>query len=83
MVGTFLEPSRGRRLKPIHSIPYSVAQPLERGSNNYYSIIQGGKQMGKPKKKKPQSKIDIFKTVVEILAGIANIVLVVYTILKG
>ena len=38
----FLEPSRGRRLKPIHSIPYSVAQPLERGSNNYYSIIQGG-----------------------------------------
>ena len=41
MVGTFREPSRGRRLKPIHSIPYSVAQPLERGSNNYYSIIQG------------------------------------------
>ena len=39
--------------------------------------------MGKPKKKKPQSKIDIFKTAVEILAGIANIVLVVYTILKG
>lgn len=29
--------------------------------------------MGKPKKKKPQSKIDIFKTVVEILAGIANL----------
>ena len=26
---------------PIHSIPHSVAQPLERGSNNYYSIIQG------------------------------------------
>ena len=25
MVGTFLEPSCGRRLKPIHSIPYSVA----------------------------------------------------------
>ena len=41
MVGTFLEPSCGRRLKPIHSILYSVAQPLERGSNNYYSIIQG------------------------------------------
>lgn len=39
--------------------------------------------MGKPKKKKPQSKLDILKTVVEILAGIANIVLVVYTILKG
>ena len=42
MVGTFLEPSCGRRCTPIHSIPYSVAQPLERGSNNYYSIIQGG-----------------------------------------
>ena len=42
MVGTFLEPSCGRRFAPIHSIPYSVAQPLERGSNNYYSIIQGG-----------------------------------------
>ena len=42
MVGTFLEPSCGRRHTPIHSIHYSVAQPLERGSNNYYSIIQGG-----------------------------------------
>ncbi len=41
MVGAFLEPSSGREPKPIHSIPYSVAQPLERGSNNYYSIIQG------------------------------------------
>ena len=39
--------------------------------------------MGKPKKNKPPSKLDILKTVVEILAGIANIVLVVYTILKG
>ncbi|MDY3619207.1 hypothetical protein, partial [Agathobaculum sp.] len=42
VVGTFLEPSCGRRVQPIHSIPYSVAQPLERGFNNYYSIIQGG-----------------------------------------
>ena len=41
MVGTFREPSCGRRRTPIHSIPYSVAQPLERGFNNYYSIIQG------------------------------------------
>ena len=41
MVGAFREPSCGRRTQPIHSIPYSVAQPLERGSNNYYSIIQG------------------------------------------
>ena len=32
---------RGRRNQPIHSILYSVAHPLERGSNNYYSIIQG------------------------------------------
>ena len=43
MVGAFLEPSCGRRTQPVHSIPYSVAQPLERGSNNYYSIIQGGR----------------------------------------
>ncbi|NLJ30916.1 MAG: hypothetical protein GX424_04845, partial [Clostridiales bacterium] len=40
-VGTFQKPSCGRSIKPIHSIPYSVAQPLERGFNNYYSIIQG------------------------------------------
>lgn len=33
-----MEPSCGRRNKPIHSIPYSVAQPLERGYINYYSI---------------------------------------------
>lgn len=35
------------------------------------------------KQKKPRSKLEAIKTVVEILAGIANIVLVVYTILKG
>ena len=28
-------------MTPIHSIPYSVAQTLEKDSNNYYSIIQG------------------------------------------
>lgn len=39
--------------------------------------------MGKSKKKKPSSKLEIFKTIVEILAYIANIVLVIYTILKG
>lgn len=39
--------------------------------------------MGNPKKKKPKSKLDVAKTIVEILAGIANIVLVIYTILKG
>lgn len=39
--------------------------------------------MGKPKKKKPKSVLDATRTMVEILAGIANIVLVVYTILKG
>ncbi len=38
--------------------------------------------MGK-KQKKPQSKLEVTKTVVEILAGIANIVLVIHTILKG
>ena len=40
-----MEPFRnrlsGRSGVPIHSIPYSVAQPLERGYKNYYSIIQG------------------------------------------
>ena len=30
---------------PIHSIPCSVAQPLERGYKNYYSIIQGEGKM--------------------------------------
>lgn len=39
--------------------------------------------MGKSKKKKPQSKCETVKDVVEILAGIANIILVIYTILKG
>jgi len=45
VVGAYSEPSCGRRDKPIHSIPYSVAQPLERGSKNYYSIIQGAVQL--------------------------------------
>ena len=40
MVGAFQKPSSGREPKPIHSIPYSVAQPLDRGYKNYYSIIQ-------------------------------------------
>ncbi len=39
--------------------------------------------MGKPKKKKPQSKREIVKDVIEIIAYIANIILVIYTILKG
>ena len=34
-------PDYTRRTKPILSIPYSVAQPLEKGFINYYSIIQG------------------------------------------
>jgi len=42
VVGAFREPSDGRSNEPIHSILYSVAyMPLERGSKNYYSIIQG------------------------------------------
>jgi len=36
-----------RRTLPIHSIPYSVAQPLERGSNNYYSIERCSAAVGK------------------------------------
>lgn len=35
------------------------------------------------KKKKPQKKVETLKIAVEILAGIANIILVIYTILKG
>ena len=41
MVGTFREPCCGRSRQPIHSIPYCVAQPLERGSQHCYSLIQG------------------------------------------
>ena len=32
---------------------------------------------------KPESRLEKIKTVVEILAGIANVALVIYTILKG
>lgn len=40
--------------------------------------------MGKPKNKKPSSsKLDIVKTVVEIIAAIANIVFIIYNMLKG
>lgn len=39
--------------------------------------------MGNHKKQKPMSTMEIIKTVVEILAGIANIVLVIYQMLKG
>lgn len=35
------------------------------------------------KHKKPPSKLDKLKTIVEILAGLANIVLAIHTILKG
>ena len=36
-----------------------------------------------PKKKKPSSKLGTTKTVVDILAGIATIVKVIYEMLKG
>lgn len=49
----------------------------------YNNNQKGGKQMGKPKKKKPQSKLEIVETIVGILAGIANIILAIRTILKG
>lgn len=38
--------------------------------------------MGKPKKKAP-GKLETVKTIVEILAGIATIIEVVYEMLKG
>ena len=34
-------------------------------------------------RKKPSNRMETFKSIVEILAGIANIVLVIYTLLKG
>ena len=64
MVGAFREPSCGRRTQPIHSIPYSVAQPLERGSNNYYSIIQGNVNMSFF-----TNAIDVLQTLVIALGG--------------
>lgn len=39
--------------------------------------------MGKPKKKKPMSKLETVKTIIEILAGVANIVSVIHAMLKG
>lgn len=50
-----------------------------------YAIIKpwkGGKPMGR-KKKKPKRTSEDIKTIVEIIAAIANIILVIYTILKG
>ena len=35
------------------------------------------------KNKKPSSKLDKLKTIVEILAGLSNIVIAVHTVLKG
>lgn len=40
--------------------------------------------MGKAKtKKKPESKLSVIKTIVEILAGIANIAMIIHSMLKG
>lgn len=39
--------------------------------------------MGKPKKKKPKDKLEIIRTVFEVLAYIAAIVQVIYEITKG
>lgn len=38
--------------------------------------------MGK-KKKKPKNRLETIKTIVEMLAAIANIILVIYTLVKG
>ena len=43
---------------------------------------KGGKTMGK-KKKKPKRALEKTKTIVEIIAYITNIVLAIYTLLKG
>lgn len=35
------------------------------------------------KQKKPSKKLEVIKTIIEILAGLANIILVLYTIFKS
>ena len=52
--------STARRLV-TRSILYSVAHPLERGSNNYYSIIQGGITMDKPQWGNPDNFSMVFR----------------------
>ena len=49
-----------------------------------YNIIKG-KEVKSPvgKKKKPSKNVEDIKTIVEILAGLANVALVIYTISKG
>lgn len=66
----------------FHSI-YSKKLSAFTLSNDIIKSWKGDKPMGKSKKKKPQSKRVIVKDVVEIIASIANIILVIYTILKG
>ena len=39
--------------------------------------------MAKTKKKKPSSKVELVKAVVEIIAAIANIAFIIYQMLKG
>ena len=39
--------------------------------------------MGKPKKKKPQSKQELARTILEMIAYIAAIVSAIYQILRG
>lgn len=49
-----------------------------------YNIIKG-EEVKSPvgKKKKPPKNVEDIKTIVEILAGLANVALVIYTISKG
>lgn len=39
--------------------------------------------MGKPKKKKPKSKLELVKDIVQILAGITTIAFTIQQMLKG
>ena len=39
--------------------------------------------MGKPKRKKPKSKMEFIKDIVQILAGIATIAFTIQQMLKG
>jgi len=49
----------------------------------YNKYQKGGKQMGKPKKKKPKSKLETARTILEMLAYIAAIASAIHQMLKG
>lgn len=49
----------------------------------YNKRQKGGKQMGKPTKKKPKNKLETARTILEMLAYIATIASAIYQMFKG